>query len=41
MEQNAVSVTEGKAKKTGFADGLQNGGDGKLGGLYFGLARDA
>lgn len=38
--EGAVSVTEVQAEETGFKDGLEKAGEGDLGGLHFGFARD-
>lgn len=40
MVENAVSVTEEKAEKTGVENGLEDSGDGKLNELQLGIARN-
>lgn len=41
VTKDAMSVTEGKAGKTGVDGGLKERGDGELGELHFRVARDA
>lgn len=40
MAKNAISVTEEDAEETGVKDWLEEGGDGKMGELYFGFSRN-
>lgn len=38
--QKAMSVNGGEAKETGVNDGIEEGGNGELGELFFEIARD-
>lgn len=40
MEENAVSVTEVEAYQTVVGDGLEQGRDGKLGEIRFGVPKE-